>query len=144
MHESALAVGRVTWKGENVLKARYPVAIAFLAGVTLATAAIHALHAETKPPAYVVTEADVMDDALYRAYVPRAIKALVDAGGKYIVRDGNSVSLFGVPPNRVAIIRFDSLEKAEAAFNSPAYKEARKSGDEAANFRIYAIEGVAP
>lgn len=128
---------------EDALKMRYPTAIAFLAGVAVATVGIRVLHAETKPPAYVVSEADVMDDALYRTYVPLATKALVDAGGQYIVRDGTSVSLFGVPPKRVSIIRFDSLKKAEAAFYSPAYKEARKSGDESADFRIYAIEGVA-
>ena len=75
--------------------------------------------------------------------MPLAAKALVDAGGKYIVRDGRSVSLFGTPPKRIAIIRFDSLKKAEAAFYSPAYKEAKKTGDESADFRIYAIEGVA-
>ena len=122
---------------------RYPTAVAFLAGAVLATVGIQVLHAETKPPAYVVSEVDVMDDALYRAYVPLAIKALVAAGGTYIVRDGASVSLVGVPAKRVAIIRFESMEKAEAAFNSPAYKAAKKAGDEAADFRAYAIEGVA-
>lgn len=126
------------------MKTRTPIAVAFLAGVALATAVIQVLHAETRPPAYVVSEADVMDDALYRAYAPTAAKALVDAGGTYIVRDGESVSLFGTPPERVAIIRFDSLEKAQAAFSSPAYRKARKAGDEAADFRVYAIEGVAP
>jgi uncharacterized protein (DUF1330 family) len=126
------------------LKTRYPVAVAFLAGVALGTLAIQILHAETRSPAYVVAEIDVMDDALYeKTYVPLASKAIVDAGGKYIVRGGTSLSFFGVPPKRIAIIRFESLEKAEAAFNSPAYKEAKKAGDEYANFRMYAIEGVA-
>jgi uncharacterized protein (DUF1330 family) len=123
---------------------RYPTAVAFFAGAVLATVGIQVLHAESRPPAYVVSEADVMDDALYRAYVPLAVKALVDAGGKYIVRDGASVSLVGVPAKRVAIIRFENMAKAEAAFNSPAYKAAKKAGDEAADFRVYAIEGVAP
>jgi uncharacterized protein (DUF1330 family) len=126
------------------LKTRLPTVVAFLAGITVATGVIKVLHAEAKPPAYVVSEVDVMDDALYRAYEPLAAKALADAGGQYIVRDGRSVSLFGVPSKRVAIIRFDSLKQAEAAFYSPAYKAARKTGDDAANFRIYAIEGVAP
>jgi uncharacterized protein (DUF1330 family) len=54
-----------------------------------------------------------------------------------------SASLFGVSPKRIAIIRFESLQQARAAFNSPAYKEAKKTGDQSANFRIYAIEGVA-
>ena len=128
---------------ENALQTRHPTAIAFLAGIALATAAIGVLHAETAPPAYVVSEIDVMDDALYnKGYLPLAAKALVEAGGKFIVRDGRSVSLFGTPPKRIAIIRFDSLKQAEAALYSPAYKEAKKTGDESANFRIYAIEGI--
>jgi uncharacterized protein (DUF1330 family) len=126
------------------LKTRHSVAVAFLAGTALATVGIQMLHAEARPPAYVVSEIDVMDDALYnRGYAPLAAKAIADAGGKYIVRDGRSESLFGTSPKRIAIIQFDSLKKAEAAFSSPAYKEARKTGDEAANFRIYVIEGVA-
>jgi uncharacterized protein (DUF1330 family) len=134
---------RVTSKQEPPLKTRHPVAVAFLAGITVATVGIQILHAEARPPAYVVAEIDVMDDALYnKGYAPLAAKAIGDAGGKYIVQDGRSVSLFGTSPKRIAIIQFESLKKAEAAFNSPAYKEARKTGDEAANFRIYAIEGV--
>ena len=103
------------------MNTRCPIVVAFLAGTGLATAGIRMLHAETNPPTYVVSEIDVMDDALYNSgYVPRAVKALVDAGGTYIVRDGPSVSLFGTPPKRIAIIRFESLKMAEAAFNSPA------------------------
>ncbi|HEY4165965.1 MAG TPA: DUF1330 domain-containing protein, partial [Reyranella sp.] len=76
------------------MKTRTPVVVAFLAGVTLATAAAQILHAETRPPAYVVSEMDVMNDALYnKGYVPLAAKAIADAGGQYIVRDGKSVSL---------------------------------------------------
>jgi uncharacterized protein (DUF1330 family) len=127
------------------LKTRTPVVVAFLAGVALAAAGIGLLHAETRPPAYVVGEIDVMNDALYnKAYAPPAAQAIVDAGGTYLVRNGRSVSLFGVSPKRIVIIRFDSLAKAQAAFNSPAYKAAKKTGDESANFRIYAIEGVSP
>jgi uncharacterized protein (DUF1330 family) len=37
---------------------------------------------------------------------------------------------------------FESMEKAQAAFNSSAYKEAKKAGDKYANFRVYAVEGV--
>lgn len=122
----------------------YTVAATFLAGVALGAIALQTLHAETRPPAYVVSEIDVMDNVLYdKKYVPLATKAIVDAGGKYIVRGGTSVSLYGVPSKRVTIVQFESLEKAEAAFKSPAYKNARKAGDEYANFRIYALEGVA-
>ena len=126
------------------MKTHYTVAVAFLAGIALSAIAFQTLHAEAKPPAYVVSEVDVMDSALYdKNYVPLAMKAIVDAGGKYIVFGGKSDSLYGVPPKRIAIIQFENLEKAEAAFNSPAYKNAKKAGDEYANFRIYALEGVA-
>jgi uncharacterized protein (DUF1330 family) len=35
------------------------------------------------------------------------------------------------------------LDQAGAAYNSAAYKEARKIGNKYATFRIYAIEGLA-
>lgn len=126
------------------MKTHYTAAITFLAGVALGAIAFPNLHAETKPPAYVVSEVDVMDGALYdKNYVPLAAKAIVAAGGKYIVRGSTSVSLYGVPPKRIAIMQFESLDKATAAFRSPIYKNAKKVGDEYANFRIYALEGVA-
>ena len=35
-----------------------------------------------------------------REYVPPAAKAIRDAGGKYVVRGGATVAIFGEPPNR--------------------------------------------
>jgi hypothetical protein len=34
------------------------------------------------------------------------------------------------------------VEAAKAAFNSSAYKEAKKVGDKYAKFRVYAVEGL--
>jgi hypothetical protein len=34
------------------------------------------------------------------------------------------------------------MEQAKAAFNSSAYKEAKKAGDKYAKFRVYAVEGL--
>jgi uncharacterized protein (DUF1330 family) len=101
------------------------------------------LHAQAKAPAYVIGEIDIRDEAaLDKEYVPPAAKAVLDGGGKYIVRGGRSVSFYGEPPKRIAIMVFESLEKAEAAFKSPAYTSAKKIGDKYANFRIYAVEGL--
>jgi uncharacterized protein (DUF1330 family) len=36
---------------------------------------------------------------------------------------------------------FENMEKAQAAFTSAAYKDARKIGDRYAAFRIFAVEG---
>lgn len=127
------------------MKTYSSVALSLLTGAVLGAAAVQALHAEARPPAYVVSEADVMDMASFNTdYLPSAAKALVDAGGTFIARDGKAESLYGVPPNHIMIVRFDSLAKAEAAFNSPAYKLAKAAGDQSADLRIYAVEGVTP
>ncbi|MDI1284079.1 MAG: DUF1330 domain-containing protein [Reyranella sp.] len=65
-----------------------------------------------------------------------------DGGGKYIVGGGRSVAFYGEPPKRIAIMVFESLEKAEATFNSEAYRAAKAAGDKVATFRIYAVEGI--
>ena len=54
------------------------------------------------------------------------------------------VSIEGAAPkNRIVINTFDNMDEAMKAYNSPAYKDARKVGDKYGKFRIYAVEGVA-
>src|SRR3954467_1276006 len=119
-------------------------AVSLVAGAALGGLGVHALHAQARPPAYVVGEIEVADPASYfKEYVPSAVKAVVDGGGKYIVRNGKTVSLYGEPPKAaLAIMRFDSLEKAQAAFASKAYTDAKAIGDKYAKFRVYAVEGL--
>jgi uncharacterized protein (DUF1330 family) len=126
------------------MKTRYLVALSILAGAAGGAAAVQALHAQAKPPAYVIAEIDVTNPEPYdKEYVPPAAKAIVDGGGKYIVRGGETVAFFGEPPKpRIAVMVFASMEKARAAFESPAFKEAKKVGDKYAKFRVYAVEGL--
>jgi len=126
------------------MKTHYAIALSMLAGITLGAAAFQALHAQAKPPAYVVAEIDVMNVASYdKEYVPPAAKAIVDGGGKYIVRGGETTSFYGDPPkSRIAIMVFESMDKAKAAFDSPAFKAAKAIGDNYAKFRVYAVEGL--
>jgi uncharacterized protein (DUF1330 family) len=118
--------------------------LSIMAGIAVGAAAVQALHAQAGPPAYVVAEIDVTNLEPYdREYVPPAAKAIVDGGGKYIVRGGETVAFYGDPPKpRIAIMLFGSMEKAKAAFDSAAYKEAKKVGDKYARFRVYAVEGL--
>ena len=122
---------------------RLTVLLSVSAGAIMGAAGVQTLHAQAKPPAYVVGEIDIANpEAFDRDYVPNAAKAIRDGGGKYIVVGGRSVALYGEPPKRIAIMAFESLEKAEAAFSSPAYTAAKREGDKYARFRIYAVEGV--
>ncbi len=55
---------------------------------------------------------------------------------------GKSIAIAGSPPGKRVIINvFDNLDAAVAAYNSPAFKEAKKIGDKYATFRTYAVEG---
>ena len=129
------------------MKTNYKVAIALVAGAAIGGAAIQGLHAQAKPPAYVVAEIDVTNqDAFIKEYLPLAQKALAEGGSGYktIARGGKTVSIEGAPPkSRIVINTFGSLDKAVAAYNSASYKEARKIGDKYGTWRIYAVEGVA-
>lgn len=126
------------------MKTRYIVALSVWAGVVSGAAAVQALHAQASPPAYVVAEIDVINPVPYdKDYVPPAAKAITDGGGKYLVRGGKTATFFGEPPKpRIAVMVFESMEKAQAAFNSSAYRDAKKVGDKYAKFRVYAVEGV--
>jgi uncharacterized protein (DUF1330 family) len=126
------------------MKTHYAIGLSIIAGVAIGAAAVQSLHAQAKAPAYVVAEIDVIDLAPYdKEYVPPAAKAIADGGGKYVVRGGETVAFFGEPPKpRIAIMVFESMDKAKAAFDSPAYKAAKKVGDKYAKFRVYAVEGL--
>ncbi|MCX7360710.1 MAG: DUF1330 domain-containing protein [Alphaproteobacteria bacterium] len=125
------------------MKTRFTVALSVVAGIVLGAAAVQTLHAQAKPPVYVVGEIDVREpEPYFKGYVPGASKAVVDGGGKYVVRGGKSVSFYGEPPKLIAVMVFESMEKAEAAFGSAAYKEAKAVGDKYAKFRVYAVEGL--
>jgi uncharacterized protein (DUF1330 family) len=127
------------------MKMHLVVLVSVAAGAMAGAAVVQALHAQAKPPAFVVGEIDVKNaEMLDKEYVPNASKAVRDGGGKYLVVGGKSVSFYGEPPKRIAIMAFDNLEKAETAFNSTAYKQAKAVGDKYATFRIYAVEGATP
>ena len=121
----------------------YLVMASVLVGAALGVLGSQALRAQVPPAAYVVGEIEVENaEAYFKEYVPSAAKAVIDGGGTYVVRNGKSVSLYGEPPKALAIMRFESLAKAQAVFGSKAYTDAKAIGDKYAKFRIYAVEAV--
>jgi uncharacterized protein (DUF1330 family) len=114
------------------------------AGAGLGAAAVHGLHAQSKPPAYVISEIDVTDkDAYAKEYVPLAVKALKESGQKQLAAGGKTATISGEPPkSRIVLSVFENIEKAQAAYTSPEYLEARKIGDKYAKLRIFVVEGV--
>jgi len=127
------------------MKMNYKVAIALVVGAAIGGAAIQGLHAQAKPPVYVVSEIAVSNvDAYTKEYVPLARAAIKNSGGKLLASSQNVTSLEGAPPKSgvtITINVYDSLEKAQAARNAADYKAARIVGDKYATFRAFAVEG---
>jgi uncharacterized protein (DUF1330 family) len=120
--------------------------LAMFAGAALGAAAIQTLHAQTKPPAYNIAEITIKDqDGYNKEYLPLITKALTDAGGKFLIRGGKTISYEGAAPApRVVVIQFESLDKLQALYNSAPYKNAIAVGDKYATQRIFGAEGVSP
>lgn len=80
------------------------------------------------PKAYwVVTYRSVKNPEAWKAYAKLAMPAITAAGGRFLVR-GLPVKTYEAGLNeRVVLVEFDSVEKATAAHDSPAYKEALKA-----------------
>jgi uncharacterized protein (DUF1330 family) len=109
------------------MKTRFALTIA-LAGTAAGALAAQAIHAQSKPLAYVITEIQVSDPDAYRTeYAPKVAKVIQDAGAKYLARGGKIVTLDGEPPQgRVVVLEFENLAKLDKAVewrNSAAHKE---------------------
>jgi len=131
------------------MKTRYAVALSLVAGAALGAGVVQGLHAQAKPPAYLVAEVDVSDPEAYaKEYAAKVQPILKAAGARYLALAGAAasgakvVAIDGEPPKRIAIHRWESMEKLTAAFNSPEYRELRKIGEKYAKFRIFAVDAL--
>jgi uncharacterized protein (DUF1330 family) len=126
------------------MKMRYTVALAMLAGAAIGAVAVHGLHAQAKPKAYLVTESEALDSAAVTAYGPLIRPAIDAAGGhRFNTAGGKVVAFVGEPPKRIAISQWDSLEKAQAFVNSDAFKKLAPQRDKAfKTIRLFAVEAT--
>jgi uncharacterized protein (DUF1330 family) len=123
------------------MKTYLGISVGMIAGMALGGFAVQGLNAQTKK-AYSVTELELVDAAAQAAYGPLIQAAQKAAGGRpFNTAGGKVVSMFGTAPTRVAIIEWDSLDKAEAFFNSAAFKDLAPQRDKAIKtVRRYAVE----
>jgi len=116
---------------------------ALLAGFALGALAVGDLRAQPKPPAYTIAEIEVTDQASYQEYMKGTSVQVPAAGGRFIVRGGRTFVVNGAPPRRIVVIQWESFEKAQAFFDSDAYKQLIPIRDKSSNFRAFVIEGAA-
>jgi uncharacterized protein (DUF1330 family) len=128
--------------GEDTMKANFKIAIALVAGAVIGGAAIQGLHAQATPKAYVITEIEVINQEAQNAYIPKVGEVIKSTGGTYLARGGKIVALEGEAPKRVTIVVYDSLEKAQASRNSPAWAALGAERSKAIKSKSYVTEGL--
>jgi uncharacterized protein (DUF1330 family) len=124
---------------------RIALGLTLLAGVAIGATAIQGLHAQAKPKAYTVTDIEVIDVAAANAYGQLVTPRISAAGGHpFNTAGGKVVGIVGAaPPTRVAINEWNSLEQAQAFYNSSAWKDLAPQRDKAQKIiRLYAVEAV--
>jgi uncharacterized protein (DUF1330 family) len=135
-----------TQREERVMNARYKIALAIVAGAGIGAAAIEGLHAQAKPPTYVVVAVRSIKDAdgFKAGVVDKATPASVAAfGGRYLVRGQPITSFDGKPPDRLVLLAFDSPEKAVAWHDSPTVKEINAAREKTTDSLSFMVEGLA-
>jgi uncharacterized protein (DUF1330 family) len=127
------------------MKSRHKTAIALVAGIGIGAFVIQALHAQAKPPAFLIFDAELKDAGSYQPFLQTAAKELQAQGGKYLVAGTRPEGLKGTPtPNIISISQWENKEAIIRWFNSDAMKPVREAQDKYTVTRLYIVEGKAP
>jgi uncharacterized protein (DUF1330 family) len=127
------------------MKSALKITAAIACGLLVGGAAVQLLHAQSKPPAFVVAEIAVRDQEGYeKNFLKAAQKDISDHGGKYVAGGYKKTeSLAGSePPDRVVILQFENMDTVKAWREQGAADMENNVGNKYAKFRIYAVEGV--
>jgi len=95
------------------------------------------------PSAYIIANVDVTDPQQYEEYKKFSTKAFQAHGVEVCARGGQVEVLEGDwQPKRVVILKFPSMEKARAFYDSAEYQVAKAARQGAAVMRMVLIEGI--
>jgi uncharacterized protein (DUF1330 family) len=94
--------------------------------------------------AYLIVESNITDAEQFKHYMAAAPEVVKAFGGEYLVRGGRLQVLEGDwRPLRLTVLRYPSLETAQAMYDSPGYVAARALRHGAtACFNMVVVEGV--
>src|SRR5262245_65882912 len=97
------------------MKTHSSLALALLTGIEIGAAAVHSLHAQAKPKAYLVTESEILDAAALAEYYPKAQANLKAAGGRggVVPANGRMIGLIGKPPQRFGVSEGARVEERQ-------------------------------
>jgi uncharacterized protein (DUF1330 family) len=123
-------------------------ALVLAVGFMLGAGAIQALHAQAKPPGYLLAEVAVkVDEATYKdsEFMKQTVPSIKAAGAKYLAGGfNNATALSGASPaNRIVLLQFETFDKAKTWYADGQREREKELGSKvASSFRILAIEGA--
>ena len=94
--------------------------------------------------AYVIVDVEVKNLEKYAEYRKLAPETVRAHGGKYLAR-GNKIEYWegNWTPKYIALVEFETFEKAKAWYESPEYVSIRSSRQENTNSKIVLVDGLA-
>jgi uncharacterized protein (DUF1330 family) len=126
------------------MKSNYKIGAAVIGSFVLGVGAASVLHAQTKPPGYVLAEIDVKDqDGYTKDFLPKSQANIKESGGKYLAGGFNkAIGLSGSPPpDRVVLLQFPDMDAVKAFYAKQRQLDA-DVGSKYASFREVGIEGI--
>ena len=93
------------------------------------------------PKAYWIANVTVTDPDAYQGYQAIAPQAFAKFGARFLAR-GEAETLEGTDWQRRVIIEFDSMQSAQACYESEEYRAAREERAGACTADIALIEGL--
>ena len=125
----------------------YKFTLIFGVGVALGLTVSSAIRAQQAKvaPGYLIAEVNVTNPSMFKTYAQQVPGTLAAFGGTYVVRAGKITPVEGnAPTGNFVVIRFDSVQKALAWENSPAYEAIKPIRHKSAMTRSFVVEGVTP
>lgn len=92
------------------------------------------------PTALWIAHVTVTDPDAYGLYAKGAKAAIAAHGGEFLARSGRHVQLEGEDRARNVVVRFPSLEAAEACYRSPEYQAALEHAKDSATRDLVIVE----
>ena len=93
--------------------------------------------------AYVISEVESLDLALFETYRTIAQATIAQYGGRYLVRGAVPEGVEGPSPvGNMVVVEFPSMQRAWEWYNSPEYSKAMKVRANALRRRLMFVDGV--
>lgn len=87
-----------------------------------------------------IAHVTVTDEDAYARYAAIATKAIAAHGGEILARGGRYVQLEGTDRPRNVVVRYPSLEAAEAVYRSDLYQQALQHAKGASEREVVIVE----